>query len=300
MSKPASAHTAPAPQQQQQQHAKAVHFEHSSSSVFAAGVPASLATAADGAATPPLGSQGQGSLDAWLAAAGSSGSPAPGSPHCSAGLGSAGSSALQQQQQHVVPLEQHPNLATAGGPGSAPLGVLQVTLQVRAGWRGAAGLHRLPRWGLTGGQGVGGWGGGAANSQSPQAGGPHRLFSATKPCVNGSAIKSFHSHFTLCASVLAICSQVCPACPPAGAQPAQPQQQQLAIAADALRAALAAAAAAGAAADLLQQQRRSTQQLRQQRLQQQRRRAGQQGAPRAGEGLQGWRRLDTAVLSWLR
>lgn len=129
MSKPASAHTAPAPQQQQQQHGKAVHFEHSSSSVFAAGVPASLATAADGAATPPLGSQGQGSLDAWLAAAGSSGSPAPGSPHCSAGLGSAGSSALQQQQQHVVPLEQHPNLATAGGPGSAPLGVLQVTLQ---------------------------------------------------------------------------------------------------------------------------------------------------------------------------
>jgi hypothetical protein len=82
--------------------------------------------------------QQQGSLDAWLAAAGSSGGVAPGSPlgsaggvgSSSAGLGSAGSAVLQQLQQ-VVPLEDHPNLGTAGGPGSAPLGVLQITLQVR-------------------------------------------------------------------------------------------------------------------------------------------------------------------------
>jgi hypothetical protein len=147
MSKPPAAHTAAATQQQQQQqqqHGKSVHFGHCESSVFAAGVPASL-TAAHGRLSPTHASmQQQGSLDAWLAAAGSSGGTIPGSPlgsaggvgSNSAGLGSAGSGVLQQlqQQQQVAPLEEHPNLATAGGPGSAPLGVLQITLQVRRCW----------------------------------------------------------------------------------------------------------------------------------------------------------------------
>jgi hypothetical protein len=157
MSKPPAAHTAAAAAQQQQQQGKAVHFEHTSSSVFAAGVPASVTAAGDRPSpTHAAGMQHQGSLDAWLAAAGSSSGTVPGSAlgsaaglasgfSGSAGLGSAGSAVLQQlqqlqqqQQQHVVPLEQHPNLATAGGPGSAPLGVLQVTLQV---WLGGAEMH---------------------------------------------------------------------------------------------------------------------------------------------------------------
>jgi hypothetical protein len=153
MSKPPEAHTAAATQQQQQQqpYGRAVHFEQCDSFVFAAGVPASVTSAHERLSPTHASMQQQGSLDAWLAAAGSSGGTAPGSPLGSAGgvasgstgLGSAGSAVLQQlqqqqqqqlqqqQQQQVGPLDDHPNLATAGGPGSAPLGVLQITLQVR-------------------------------------------------------------------------------------------------------------------------------------------------------------------------
>lgn len=44
----------------------------------------------------------------------------------------AAAAAVAKQAAQVVPLQDHPNVATSGSPAAGPLGVLQLTLQVRA------------------------------------------------------------------------------------------------------------------------------------------------------------------------
>lgn len=48
-----------------------------------------------------------------------------------AAAAAAAAAAVAQQASRVVPLQDHPNVAVAGHPAGGPLGVLQLTVQVR-------------------------------------------------------------------------------------------------------------------------------------------------------------------------
>lgn len=112
-------------------------LQHSSSSAFAAAVPAGVLSAGDAAALSPAAEQrGSTGSAASVTASSSLGgallSKRNGIAQTSSrDLATAGSGEVWSvYSSNAMPLGEHPNLATAGGPGSAPLGVLQLTLQV--------------------------------------------------------------------------------------------------------------------------------------------------------------------------